>query len=204
MAGYATKAHDLALMNTIELQSIVFVCPQFKAMNATDFAAPQPVTTSKVTERILYSQSKGIDEFSTSVYNATPLQLFETERNGVDSDFVKDLCERMDISPQRMSDILGVGRLAAARKVAVGEFFGGSGGFAALGIAWLLGFTEEIIKSSTAPSGNNVDSAKWLGQWLEIVQPALGDRRAADLIETPTGLKMVAKLLGSIKSCAYQ
>jgi uncharacterized protein (DUF2384 family) len=48
------------------------------------------------------------------------------------------------------------------------------------------------------------DAAKWLGRWLEQPQPALGGRKAADLIDTPTGVEVVARLLGSIESGAYQ
>lgn len=55
------------------------------------------------------------------------------------------------------------------------------------------------------PEGaDGFDAVKWLGQWLERPQPALGGRRPADLMDTPTGMEMVAGLLGSIRSGAYQ
>ena len=153
---------------------------------------------------VLYVRSKGIDDFVTNVHAADPLKLIETERKGVAGAFVKDLSKRMEISAQRMFVILGVPKATAEKKVAAGEMLTGSGGRAALGMARLLGIAKEIVESSTAPEAKGFDSAKWLGQWLETPQPALGGRRPAELIDTPTGLAVVAKLLGSIESGAYQ
>jgi len=153
---------------------------------------------------VLYVPSKGIDDFVTNVHAAGPLQLIETERKGVAGAFVKDLSRRMEIPAQRMFEILGVPKATAEKKAAGGELLTGNGGRAALGIARLLGVANEIVANSTAPEAKNFDAAKWLGQWLEKPQPALGGRRPAELIDTPTGLDVVARLLGAIESGAYQ
>jgi uncharacterized protein (DUF2384 family) len=39
---------------------------------------------------------------------------------------------------------------------------------------------------------------------LNAPQPALGGRKPADLIDTPAGVEVVARLLGSIASGAFQ
>lgn len=153
---------------------------------------------------VLYDKSKGVDEFVTSVHAADPMQLIETERRGVAAIFVKDLSKRMGIPAQRMFDIVGVPKATAEKKVAAGELLSGSGGRTALGIARLLGIANEIVEDSMAPEASEFDTAKWLGRWLEKPQAALGGRKPADLIETPTGLEVVAKLLGAIQSGAYQ
>ena len=85
-----------------------------------------------------------------------------------------------------------------------GEMVTGSGGQAAVGMVKLLAVAEDIVTHSTAPEAKGFDSAKWLGQWIERPQPSLGGRKPADLIGTPTGLEVVARLLGSIESGAYQ
>lgn len=91
------------------------------------------------------------------------------------------------------------------KKVMQGAIVGGSGGQAAIAVAKLLGTANAIVENSTSPEAHKgFDSAKWLGQWLERPQPALGGRRPADLIDTPTGAAVVAKLLGAIESGAYQ
>ncbi len=153
---------------------------------------------------VLYVRSKGIDDFVTHVHAADPIQLIEIERKGVAGIFVKDLSRRMEIPAQRMFDILGVAKATAEKKVAAGELLTGNGGRAALGIARLLGIAKEIVENSTAAEARGFDSAKWLGQWLETPQPALGGRMPATLIDTPTGLEVVSKLLGAIESGAYQ
>lgn len=72
---------------------------------------------------------------------------------------------------------------------------------AALNMARLLGSAKGIAERSTATT--NFDAAKWLGQWIEVAQPALGGQRPADLMDTPTGAGAVAKVLGAIESGAY-
>jgi len=166
------------------------------------FAAPQ--TGSSSPYHVLYVRSRGIDDFVANIYGADPIRLIETERKGVAGVFVKDLSRRMEIPAQRMFSMLGVPKATAEKKVAAGELLTGSGGRAALGIAKLLGMAREIVDNSTAPEAKDFDVAKWLGQWLEKPQPALGGRKPAELIDTPTGLAVVAKLLGAIESGAYQ
>ena len=75
---------------------------------------------------------------------------------------------------------------------------------AELGMVKLLGIAQEIVANSTAREAKTFDATKWLGQWIERPQPALGGRRPADLLDTPTGVQVVARLLGSIESGAYQ
>jgi putative toxin-antitoxin system antitoxin component (TIGR02293 family) len=159
---------------------------------------------SSTSVSVSYVRRRGIDEFVDRVHAAEPLRLIETERAGVAGIFVKDLSRRMEIPAQRMFDILGVPKATAEKKVATGEFLTGSGGRAAIGMARLLGIAREIVEGSTAPAARSFDSAKWLGHWLERPQPALGGRKPADLIDTPTGLEIVARLLGAIESGAYQ
>lgn len=154
--------------------------------------------------RVLYVRSKGIDDFVASVNAADPIQLIEAERKGVAGIFVKDLSKRMEIPAQRMFDMLGVPKATAEKKAAAGELLTGSGGRAALGIARLLGIARDMVDNSLAPEARDFDSAKWLGQWLERPQPALGGRKPGELIDTPTGLDVVARLLGAIESGAYQ
>ena len=172
--------------------------------NSDDLLATQGTYPVAQGVHVLYVRSKGIDDFVTHVHAADPIQLIEIERKGVAGIFVKDLSRRMEIPAQRMFDILGVAKATAEKKVAAGELLTGNGGRAALGIARLLGIAKEIVENSTAAEAKDFDSAKWLGQWLETPQPALGGRRPATLIDTPTGLEVVSKLLGAIESGAYQ
>lgn len=166
-------------------------------------STPRPAPSPQP-DLVRYDDREGIDAFVVSVHAANPMQLIETERRGVAAIFVKDLAKRMAIPAQRMFDILGVPKATAEKKVAAGELLTGTGGRAALGMARLLGIAQEIVADSTAEAAKGFDTARWLGRWLETPQPALGGRRPAELIETPTGLEVVARLLGALRSGAYQ
>lgn len=153
---------------------------------------------------ISYARAKGVNAFVDRVAAATPMEIVEVERRGIDSMFLKDLSRHMHIPAVRIFDIVGVPKATAEKKVAANERIAGAGGQAALGLARLLGIAKDIVENSTAPEAKGFDAARWLGQWIERPQPALGGRKPADLIGTPTGLEMVARVLGAIESGAYQ
>ena len=147
---------------------------------------------------------RDLDQFVVIVSHATPYQLVELERHGVDGRFLKDLSKRMEISQLHVFDMIGVPKATAEKKVAAGEVISGSGGQAAIGMAKLIAKAQDIALNSTAKEAKEFDAAKWLGRWLEIPQPALGGRKPSELVDTPTGLDVVLKLLGAIESGAYQ
>lgn len=153
---------------------------------------------------ITYIQAKGIAAFVTRVAKATPMEIVEVERHGIDSIFLKDLSRYLDVPAVRIFDIVGIPKATAEKKVAAKELIAGASGQAALGLARLLAIARGIVDNSTAAEAKDFDAAKWLGQWLERPQPALGGRKPADLIATPTGLEMVTRILGAIESGAYQ
>src|SRR6185436_12943564 len=149
-----------------------------------------PAAARPSANEIIYRRSKGVDDFVHRISVAEPMQLVEAERRGVSSVFLKDLSKRMEMSTARLYTIVGVPKATAEKKAAAGELLSGSGGRAALGMARLLAIARSIVENSTAAQAKDFDSAKWLGQWLERPQPALGGRKPADIIDTPTGLEM--------------
>lgn len=153
---------------------------------------------------VSYQRNKGVDAYVRAVASATPMQIVEIERQGVLGIFIKDLSLRMEVPTSRIFTILGVPKATAEKKAAAGELVSGRGGLAAVGMIKLLGIAQSIIANSTAAQAKNFDAAKWLGKWIEQPQPALGGRKPADLIGTPTGVEVVARLLGAIESGAYQ
>ena len=162
-----------------------------------------PTFSAKSTP-IDYVRKKSVDAFVDRVAEATPMQIFEAELRGVDSLLLKDLAKRMDIPAVRIFQIVGIPKATAERKTAAQEPITGAAGQAALGLTRLLGLAKGIVADSTAEAAKDFDAARWLGRWIERPQPALGGRKPADLIATPTGLEMVARLLGAIESGAYQ
>jgi putative toxin-antitoxin system antitoxin component (TIGR02293 family) len=132
-----------------------------------------------------------------------PLELVQLEREGVPGQLVKSLAHELDLPMVRFAQIIGAPKATVERNSAVGRRVTGSGAYAALGTLRLLDMARELLAESTHPGARKVDPAKWLGQWIERPQPALGGKRPADLMDTPTGMAMVSRVLGAVSSGAY-
>lgn len=153
---------------------------------------------------LAYNPALGVDAFLRQVHNATPLQIIEIERQGIASSFITDLSSRMDIPSSRVFSMLRVPKATAARKTSGDTLIDGRAGQATVGMVRLLAMAQDIVDESTAPEAAHFDTLKWLGQWVERPQPALGGRKPAELLDTPTGVALVMRLLGSLQSGAFQ
>ena len=141
--------------------------------------------------------------FAHLLWKAPPVERMESERAGMQAAFLKRLAQRLKIDYVRMFDIVGVPKATAEKKAAANEAIVGAPGQAALGMVRLLAMADEMLLHSTAPEAEKFDTVAWLGRWIEIPQPALGGRKPADMLDTPTGLETVAKLMGALESGAY-
>ncbi|MEO5692611.1 MAG: antitoxin Xre/MbcA/ParS toxin-binding domain-containing protein [Usitatibacter sp.] len=159
----------------------------------------QPISIFKVSYK-----PRDLDRYVLAVSRATPIQRVEMERAGVPGAFIKDLAMRMEMPSSRFFKIIGLPKATAEKKVAMKQLVAGSSGHAALGVTRLIGVTQEILATSTSKGAKGFDAAKWLGNWIERPQPSLGGRRPAELLDTPTGLEVVNRLLGAIESGSYQ
>lgn len=153
---------------------------------------------------LTYKSSQGVDAYLKLVNSASPMQIVEIERQGVAGTFITDLSMRMDLPASRVYTMLRIPKATAARKAVAGAVVDGRAGQAAIGMVKLLGIAQDMVDNSTAKEAKDFDAVRWLGQWLERPQPSLGGRKPGDLLDTPTGVEMVARLLGSIQSGSYQ
>lgn len=153
---------------------------------------------------IVYDPRRGLDEFISDVSTANAIQLAQVEREGVSAVFLKDLSQRTHLTLQRVIEILGIPRATAAEKLKKGTAITGAGSHAVIGVTKLLARAQQIVAHSTAPEAQGFDVAQWLGGWIETPQPALGGRKPADLLDTPSGLEAVMRVLGALESGAYQ
>jgi putative toxin-antitoxin system antitoxin component (TIGR02293 family) len=152
---------------------------------------------------LAYHRKQGVDAYVKQVRDANPVQIIEIERQGIASTFIVDLSKRMDLPSSRMYAMLRIPSATAARKSAAGAVIDGRAGLATMGMIKLLGIAQDIVQDSTSPEAEGFDTAKWLGQWIERPQPALGGQKPADFLDTPTGVEMVAQVLGAVRSGAY-
>lgn len=144
-----------------------------------------------------------LDDVIRIFVRGAPLERIDAERAGLDGVLVKDLANRLGIANKRMFEVIGVPKATAEKRAASNAAIAGAPGQAALGMVRLLGVANAIVAESTAEAARGFDTAKWLGRWIEVPQPALGGRKPADVLDTPAGVDTVAKLLGAIESGAY-
>jgi uncharacterized protein (DUF2384 family) len=133
-----------------------------------------------------------------------PLQLVQLERSGMPARAVAAMAISLGLSERRVFEVIGLPQSIADRKVQNNEPVTGASGYAAIGIMRLMEQAREIVGRSTSPKAVGFDSDRWLGRWLEMSQPALGGRKPADFLNTPTGFKLVSRVLGALESGAYQ
>jgi putative toxin-antitoxin system antitoxin component (TIGR02293 family) len=150
-----------------------------------------------------FAYEGGVDRFVEQFAKASPLEIVHVERTGVSAALLKDLGQRMNIPNKRMFEIVGVPKATAEKKAASGAKVLGSGAQATLGLVRLLAIVNEMLAASTHCAAGDFDAALWLGEWIERPQAALAGQRPADLLDTPTGVQLVAHVLGSMQSGAY-
>ena len=161
------------------------------AAPASDMKAP--VATFRVADAATskYKVGTPLSVVATDLRDATPMQRVAAERQGVAARLVKELASEMAIPAARMFKIIGVPKATAERKAEKNQAISGGGGQSALGVLNLLGIAHCIVAESADEHASDFDVAKWLGRWIEHPQPALG-------------IDVVARLLGSLQSGAYQ
>ena len=168
--------------------------------------APKPAldVPSPGVRLVRQTPSEALDIYMTAIAGASSMELVELERHGVEGVLLKELARKMGITSIRLFAILGLPKATADKKAAAGERVVGSAGQAAIAVIKLNAKAQAIVANSTAPEAEGFDASLWLGRWIEVDQPALGGRKAADLLDTPTGQKVVSRLLGALESGAYQ
>jgi putative toxin-antitoxin system antitoxin component (TIGR02293 family) len=166
-------------------------------------AQPSSAQLPATVVKLVYKRSQGVDAYLKQVHEATPVQMVEMERLGVAGTFITDLSKRMELPSSRVFAMLRIPPATAARKAASGAVVDGRAGLAAIGMIKLLGIAQDIVEDSTASEAQDFDTVKWLGQWIERPQPTLGGKKPADYLDTPSGVEMVAQLLGALRSGAY-
>lgn len=76
---------------------------------------PVAMADKSTTAFLHYVPQTGMDAYLKQVHNATPMQLIEVERQGIDVAFITDLSKRMDIPEQRFFNYLRIPKATAQR-----------------------------------------------------------------------------------------
>ncbi|HET7402512.1 MAG TPA: antitoxin Xre/MbcA/ParS toxin-binding domain-containing protein [Usitatibacter sp.] len=144
-----------------------------------------------------------VSDYVARLQRATALDLVQMEREGVPGALIKNIGLRINLPMQRLYDMLGAPKATMERKAASNKPVTGAVGQSTLGLVRLLARAESMVAESTSPDARGFDTARWLGEWLETPQPALGGRRPSEMLDTPTGVAIVEKALGALASGSY-
>ncbi len=141
-------------------------------------------------------------DFVEALRDATTMDLVNIERQGVPAQLFVFLSERMGVPLVDVLRFTGAPRSTALRKLSQDGRMDGVAGQAALGVTRLLAKAKAMAEDSTHPDAASLDTSRWLGAWIRKPQPALGGRRPEELLDTPTGIDAVMRVLGAIQSGA--
>ena len=112
------------------------------------------------------------------------------------------LAHRIDLPFERLRDGLGL----PAESLTLANLvrpLNGSARRAVIGVVQLLVMVEDIADQSTSSDAKQFDAGKWLGEWLQRPQPALGGSQPIELLKSSTRIAAVTRVLGAIESGSF-
>lgn len=136
------------------------------------------------------------------IMRQTDTSTVERECANVSIETVIALAQRIDVPFERLSDALGL----APEALSISNLtrpLDRSAGEAVMGTLGLLRMVEDMVSQSTHPDAMQLDAGKWLGQWLQRPQPALGGRHSIELLHSRAGIAAVERVLGAMESGSF-
>jgi putative toxin-antitoxin system antitoxin component (TIGR02293 family) len=136
-----------------------------------------------------------------ALYTADTLERVEQVREGVPAALIELMSEDMGMPKERLYTALRLPRATVNRKLHAKKTLSPDESERVLGVARLVGQVEAMVRESGESEG--FDAARWLAEWLERPNPALGRKRPAEFLDTADGRVLVSDLLSRMNSGAY-
>jgi len=165
---------------------------------------------SPAVEGFEYLRASGSDELWRTVFALTsfigihalsPIERSQVIESGVPAVLLTRLADEMSISMEKLYATLGVSRATANRALKAQRNLSSADSEHVLGLARLVGQVQQIVEESGNPEG--FEAGRWVAEFLEEENPALGGRRPAELMRTSDGRAVVSRLIGQMQSGAY-
>lgn len=122
-------------------------------------------------------------------------------RRGVPASKVVTLSDRLGYPKAHTLLTLGFPVSTVERKIKQGEKLSSEQSERFLGLELLIDQVKQMVAESGEPKG--FDAAKWLGEWLDQPNSALGGEKPSQYLDTVAGQGMVSRLLAQMQSGAY-
>jgi putative toxin-antitoxin system antitoxin component (TIGR02293 family) len=143
------------------------------------------------------SPSTGFEQ----VFLTAPHERIAAIKRGVPAAQLNVLAERMQIPKEAIISLLRLSRATVNRKARDSKPLSQDESERVLGVEYLIGQVENMVKESGAPQG--FDAALWVAAWLHAPLPALGNQPPASYMDTVEGQKLVSAILAMAQSGAY-
>ena len=142
----------------------------------------------------------GAQEVGTAQYaHFNQMERVEREREGTPMKAAESLRKSMRMQMPAFSRILGIKLATYKKKVAEGAALTGHYGYAVSEVERIVDQARDLLPADK----QDFDVAKWFAEWITQPQPSLGGMKPEQLLDTPTGRKMVARVVGAMGSGAY-
>ncbi len=161
-------------------------------------------TSTSSTRRHIAIEVNETEQGTTSfivAYKSTPLQRIEWIRAGVSARALVKTGERMGMTKERVLSILQFTRSTFNRRLKEGATLPRDYSERVIGLHKLIGQVEAMVAESGDPAG--FDAARWVADWLEQPNPALGNATPASFMDTVEGQELASSVLSKMQSGAY-
>jgi uncharacterized protein (DUF2384 family) len=149
---------------------------------------------ASATEKEVLAVSWGSPQLAArALSTATAMQRIGLVRTGVPAKFVWTLTRHLQLPRERFVAMAGFSMTSISKKVTKTERLDLPESERVLGFLELIAQVESVARSSK--SLKKLNSAKWLGSWLDRPQSVLGGRKPGDLMDTADGREVVRGLL---------
>lgn len=136
-----------------------------------------------------------------AVYQAAPIDRIDWIKHGVNAGEVIKMAARLGASQEQLMKNLGLPRATIVRKSKDRQNLSTEQAERVVGLSKLIGQVQTMVEQSGNPEG--FDAARWVAQWIERPNSAIGGRRPADLMDTIAGQELVGSLVAKMQSGAY-
>ena len=132
------------------------------------------------------------------------MQRIALVREGVPASTLKVLANALGLSTEKLVAALGLARATVERKTRGRRRLSADQTERVLGVARLVEQVERMTRESAAPEiAADFVPGRWLGEWLDNPNPALGGERPAALLDTVDGRALVSRLLDAMQAGTY-
>ena len=135
------------------------------------------------------------------IFRASDLERHEIITSGVPAGYVAVISKRTGIPQDRFFRFLGFPKSTIEKKIKANAILGTDQSEKIVGFERIVGQVKAMVAESGNPDG--FDAERWVGEWMEKPQRALGGRKPAELMNTIQGQQIVSQILGMAQSGAY-